>query len=202
MSLLRKITWGKSALLLLLILLTGSDACHRSRPERVLMVTDLGEISLEIYARQAPVTTRNFLSLVEKGVYTHAFFYRTVHMENQPNNEVKIDVIQGGLFDDDLVNTYPTIAHETSAATGILHKDGVISMARNEPGSASTEFFICIGDQPSLDFGGDRNPDGQGFAAFGKVTGGMDLVRQIQSLPDSGQYLADRVMIHEMHWLR
>jgi peptidyl-prolyl cis-trans isomerase A (cyclophilin A) len=78
----------------------------------------------------------------------------------------------------------------------------VISMARNEPGTASTEFFICIGDQPSLDFGGDRNPDGQGFAAFGRITAGMDVVRKIQSLPDSGQYLADRVLILGMERLK
>ena len=71
-------------------------------------------------------------------------------------------------------------------------------MARNEPGTASTEFFICVGDQPSLDFGGDRNPDGQGFAAFGKVSRGMEVVRAIQALPDSGQYLSDPVLIKKM----
>jgi peptidyl-prolyl cis-trans isomerase A (cyclophilin A) len=141
------------------------------------------------------LTASNFLSLVDRGVYTNACFYRVVRPDNQPLNPVKIEVIQGGLFEDDLVNAHSPIAHETTGVTGILHTDGVISMARDEPGTASTEFFICIGDQPSLDFGGDRNPDGQGFAAFGKVTAGMDVVRKIQSLPDSGQYLVDRVLI-------
>ena len=71
-------------------------------------------------------------------------------------------------------------------------------MARNEPGSASTEIFICIGNQPDLDFGGRRNPDGQGFAAFGKVIDGMDVVRRIQALPDTAQFLKDRVVIKEI----
>lgn len=89
----------------------------------------------------------------------------------------------------------PPIKHETTAETGILHGDGVISMARAEPGTASSEFFICIGDQPELDYGGMRNPDGQGFAAFGKVIEGMDVVRKIQSLKDEGQMLKEKVDI-------
>ena len=87
-------------------------------------------------------------------------------MNNQAHNNVKTEVIQDGLFDEQLINIYHTIAHETTNVTGIRHSDGVIFMARNEPGSASTEIFIGVGDQPDLDFGGKRNPDGQGFAAF------------------------------------
>ena len=199
---LRKTTLGKHFLFFLGLLLGGLFSCLQSSPDKVLMKTDLGEITLEIYTGMAPLTASNFLSLVERGVYTNAFFYRVVHMDNQPGNHVRIEVIQGGLFEDSLVSIHPTIAHETTGMTGILHTDGVISMARNKPGSASTEFFICIGDQPSLDFGGERNPDGQGFAAFGKVTGGMDVVRKIQALPDSGQYLVDRVRIREMQVMR
>ena len=86
----------------------------------------------------------------------------------------------------------PPIKHETTVLTGILHKDGVISMARNEPGTATSEFFICIGDQPSLDYGGKRNPDGQGFAAFGKV---MDVVRKIHKSATEGQWLKPRIRI-------
>ena len=82
--------------------------------------------------------------------------------------------------------------------TGIRHTDGVISMARNGPGSASTEFFICLGDQPSLDQGGLRNPDGYGFAAFGKVFRGMEVVRAIQQRPDSGQFLIQPVVIRQV----
>jgi peptidyl-prolyl cis-trans isomerase A (cyclophilin A) len=90
---------------------------------------------------------------------------------------------------DDSPLSLPPIVHETTDKTGILHKDGVISMARMEPGSVSSEFFICVGDQPELDFGGKRNPDGQGFAAFGKVIKGMDVVRKIQSQLDEKQML-------------
>jgi peptidyl-prolyl cis-trans isomerase A (cyclophilin A) len=158
----------------------------------------MGEIVVEVYPGQAPVTARNFLDHVEKGTYTNSFFYRVVRLDNQPMNPVKIEVIQGGLFDEDKLDTIPTIPHESTQATGILHTDGVISMARMEPGSASTEFFICIGDQPSLDFGGGRNPDGQGFAAFGKVIRGMEVVRAIQALPDDGQYLLEEVRILDM----
>jgi peptidyl-prolyl cis-trans isomerase A (cyclophilin A) len=80
--------------------------------------------------------------------------------------------------------------------TGIRHLDGAISMARGRPDTATSDFFLCIGDQPSLDFGGLRNPDGQGFAAFGRVTKGMDIVRKIQTLPaDDKQKLTPPVKI-------
>lgn len=177
-------------------------SCDRSAMEKVIIKTTLGDITLEIDPGRAPVTASNFLALVEQGVYTNAIFYRVVRMDNQAQNNVKIEVIQGGLFHDSLINIYPTIEHESTLRTGILHSDGVISMARNEPGTASTEFFICVGDQSSLDYGGKRNPDGEGFAAFGRVSEGMEVVRLIQTLPDSGQYLIDKVLIKSMQKIR
>lgn len=162
---------------------------------KVEMITSLGTIELEIYTDKAPITATYFMQNVDNNVFRNACFYRTVRMNNQPNSNLKIEVIQGGLYFDELVNQKPTIAHETTKETGILHTNGVISMARNNPGSASTEFFICIGNQPSLDFGGMRNPDGQGFAAFGKVTKGMDVVKQIQEQKDNGQMLVERIDI-------
>lgn len=191
-------TWYRLSQLLLVLMLVGLVSCNRTRRIMVEIQTELGRIEVEIYSDQAPVTASNFLALVDQHVYTNALFYRVVRMDNQPQNSVKIEVVQGGLLHDDLVNIYSPIDHETTEATGIKHTDGVISMARNEPGTASTEFFICIGDQPSLDFGGKRNPDGQGFAAFGKVTRGMEVVRAIQALPDKGQYLQKHVLIQEM----
>jgi len=157
--------------------------------------TTMGNIQVELYQDKAPITAGNFLHLVNEGVYRKSVFYRTVRQYNQPNNKIKIEVIQGGLFQDSLVDKMPAIPHETTRQTGIEHKDGVISMARNAPGTASSEFFICVGDQPELDYGGRRNPDGQGFAAFGKVINGMDVVKKIQMLPDSGQYLIHPVTI-------
>ena len=163
-----------------------------------IISTELGDIELVLYLEEAPQTAGNFIWLCKYDAYKNASFYRVVRLDNQPYNDVKIEVIQGGLFDDEKIEAEPLIAHETTRETGILHLDGTLSMARNEPGSASTEIFICIGDQPDLDFGGRRNPDGQGFAAFGKVVKGMNVVRDIQALPDTAQFLIDRVVIKKI----
>jgi peptidyl-prolyl cis-trans isomerase A (cyclophilin A) len=162
---------------------------------RVLVETELGDITLEVFEREAPVTAANFLRYVREGRYKDASFYRAVRMNNQPDKPIKIEVIQGGLGDDEAGRALPAIAHETTAKTGILHKDGTVSMARAEPGTASSEIFISIGDQPELDFGGRRNPDGQGFAAFGRVISGMDVVRRIQAQPADGQWLNPKIKI-------
>ena len=92
-------------------------------------------------------------------------------------------------------NHNPPIIHETTKETGVLHTDGTISYARNEPGTATLEFFICIGDQPELDYGGRRNPDRQGFAAFGRVIKGMDVVQKIHEQPAEGQMLNPKIEI-------
>jgi peptidyl-prolyl cis-trans isomerase A (cyclophilin A) len=197
MNLFGSMRWYSPFISLLILGMAGLLSCSRPGP-RVLISTGMGDITVELYPEQAPVTVGNFLAHVENGDYTNSMFYRVVRMDNQPDNPVRIQVIQGGLFYDEVVDTIAPIIHETTQETGIRHTDGVISMARNEPGSASTEFFICIGDLPSLDYGGNRNPDLQGFAAFGKVIGGMDVVRAIQSLPDDGQYLPEPVPIRDI----
>jgi peptidyl-prolyl cis-trans isomerase A (cyclophilin A) len=168
----------------------------------VLIKTDLGDIKVEVFAGKAPVTAANFLRYVDAGLFKDSSFYRVVRMDNQPQNLVKIEVIQGGLGFSDVDRPFPPIAHETTAKTGIFHKNGVISMARSEPGSATSEIFICIGDQPELDFGGNRNPDGQGFAAFGRVIEGMDVVRKIQQQPDENQMLKEPVKIANIERIR
>ena len=173
----------------------GSPTTGTEAP-RVRLETDLGPILLEIYPDRAPVSAANFLRYVDDGRLDGASFYRVVTPDNQPDNPVKIEVIQGGLgFADDHPRRLPPIPHETTAGTGLAHRDGTVSMARLEPGTASSEFFICIGDQPELDFGGRRNPDGQGFAAFGRVIEGMAVVRRIQRLPAEGQMLTEPVAI-------
>lgn len=164
----------------------------------VLIKTELGDITIEIYEKDAPITAVNFLKYVDEGRYKDGCFYRVVTMANQPNNDIKIEVIQGGLSSETQGNMLPPIEHETTDRTGILHKDGVISMARSKPGTATSEFFICVGDQPELDFGGNRNPDGQGFAAFGKVIAGMDVVNKIHQQPVDGQMLDPRIKILEI----
>ncbi len=184
----------------LLSLLSPSGAAQG--PPHALIRTDLGDVEIELYQDQAPVTVANFLKYVHERRFRGATFYRVVHLGNQPDNEVKIDVIQGGLGQDDHENRLPPIEHETTRDTGILHEDGVVSMARLEPGTASSEFFICVGDQPELDFGGRRNPDGQGFAAFGKVIQGMDVVRKIHQGAADGQSLEPQIAIRDIVKLR
>ena len=162
---------------------------------RILIKTELGDILIEVYPDKVPVTVANFLRYVDEGRFEGALFFRVVTMDNQPVMDIKIEVIQGGLSRTANARALPLIEHETTDKTGVLHKDGAISMARLMPGSASSDFFICVGDQPSLDFGGMRNRDGQGFAAFGMVIEGMDVVRKIQKQPSERQYLTKPVKI-------
>lgn len=162
---------------------------------RVQFQTALGEIEVELYAREAPVTVTNFLRYVLEGFYRDGRFFRTVTMENQPTNQVKIQVIQAEGVPSRQSELFPPIRLERTRDTGLKHLDGTLSMARNGPDTAQESFSICIGDQPELDFGGKRNPDGQGFAAFGRVIKGMDVVRQIHSSPASGQQLTPPVRI-------
>jgi peptidyl-prolyl cis-trans isomerase A (cyclophilin A) len=197
---------------LIVALLLSAFHSNAATAETVMVVmnTTAGDITLELYPEAAPVTVENFLKYVDGKHYDNeASFYRTVRVDNQAQNKIKIEVIQGGLEMEVPNLAFEPIAHETTRTSGILHKDGVISMARLEPGTATSEFFICINDQPELDFGGERYPDGQGFATFGKVVKGMDVVRTIQGMktdmPEgeeleytSGQMLIERVVIQKI----
>jgi peptidyl-prolyl cis-trans isomerase A (cyclophilin A) len=167
------------------------------KPVRVVLQTDKGEIELELDEARAPKTVRNFLAYVDAGLFEGGVFHRTVKLEpdNQPNNAVKIEVIQGGINPAREAEALPPIPLERTKDTGLKHKDGTVSMARDTPDSARSDFFICIGDQPALDFGGKRNPDGQGFGAFGRVVKGMDVVRAIQQAPAEGQRLTPVIKI-------
>jgi peptidyl-prolyl cis-trans isomerase A (cyclophilin A) len=160
---------------------------------KVLIKTELGQIAVEIYQDKAPMTAANFLKYVDAKLYDGSIFHRTVTMDNQPTNAVKIEVIQGGQLGP--TKDFPAIKLERTSATGIKHLDGVISMARTGPDSATSSFFFCINDQPELDFGGKRNADGQGFAAFGRVIAGMEVVRKIQKQPAEGQNLKPPIKI-------
>jgi peptidyl-prolyl cis-trans isomerase A (cyclophilin A) len=184
-----------AALALVIVVPLGVRSCLLSEGSWVTcrLRTSAGEIQFRVYPDRAPLTAANFLRYVEAGLYNGSTFFRVVTPDNQPNNAVKIEVIQGG--DVDEKKCFPPVAHETTAQTGLKHRDGTVSMARDTPGTATSSFFICIGRQPELDFGGRRNPDGQGFAAFGRVVRGMDVVRKIQRLEREGQYLKKPVPI-------
>lgn len=184
----------RAAALLLTLAVALPAAAAEPDPPRVRLVTTEGAIVVELYPDEAPATVANFLAYVDRGRFEGATFYRVVTPRNQPGHPVPIEVIQGGLsMEDDHPNRLPPIRHETTEETGIRHEDGVLSMARDEPGTASSEIFITVGPQPELDFGGRRNPDGQGFAAFGRVVEGMDVVRRIQRLPEKDQMLLEPV---------
>jgi peptidyl-prolyl cis-trans isomerase A (cyclophilin A) len=162
----------------------------------VAIDTEAGTIRVELDPQHAPATVANFLRYVNEHFFDGTSFYRAVTLDNQPTNPIKIEVIQGGA--NDSKETYPPIPLERTSVTGLKHLDGTISMARNGPDTATSEFFICIGDQPALDEGGLRNPDGQGFAAFGHVVAGMDVVRRIQHGPVQGQMLTPPIPITRM----
>ncbi|MCC6232189.1 MAG: peptidylprolyl isomerase [Verrucomicrobiales bacterium] len=162
---------------------------------RVLIQTAEGDVELVLDARAAPQTVRNFLRYVHEGWYADGAFFRTVTASNQPTNKVRIAVVQAQA-NAARTNLFPAaIPLERTRDTHLTHRDGTLSMARDTPDSAQDHFFICIGDQPELDFGGRRNPDGQGFAAFGQVVKGMDVVRRIHASPAEGQLLIRPVRI-------
>jgi peptidyl-prolyl cis-trans isomerase A (cyclophilin A) len=183
----------KRILLVLISLVIVKSVCAQQTIQ-CLIQTAMGNITVELYPARAPVTVANFLRYVDAHLYDSSSFFRAARMDNQPNNPVKIEVIQGGNVDS--LKEFPPIPMETTEQTGLLHLDGTISMARGAPASATSGFFICINDQPSLNYGGKRNPDGQGFAAFGKVISGMNTVKKIQQLyPDQEQYFKPPVTI-------
>jgi peptidyl-prolyl cis-trans isomerase A (cyclophilin A) len=158
--------------------------------------TSLGNFVVELFPHNAPITCDNFLKYVDAKLYDSTDFFRVQNLQNQDNRPVKIEVIQGGVVDS--LKCFPRIHHENTVQSGILHKDGVLSMARGDTGTATSSFFICINDQPELDFGGKRNPDRQGFAAFGKVVQGMDVVRKIYSQPFNGQFFTPKILIYSV----
>ncbi len=176
-----------------------SSSLSAQQPVRVLVHTEVGDIVLEVDTARAPNTAKNFLRYVDAGQYDGGTFHRTVKMDNQPDSPVKIEVIQAGVNPDRAKAGFDAIPLERTSQTGLKHVDGAISMARGQPDSARSGWFICINDQPSLDFGGGRNPDGQGFAAFGRVVQGMDVVRKIQAAPNKeAQVLTPVIKIIKM----
>jgi peptidyl-prolyl cis-trans isomerase A (cyclophilin A) len=163
---------------------------------RVLLQTSEGAITLELEKDRAPATTANFLRYVDAKRLDGVNFYRA--MKAPPGQ----GLIQGGVRDPGRL--FPPIAHEPTTQTGLSHGDGAISMARHAPGSATADFFIIVGGMPSLDANPQQPGDNLGFAVFGRVVEGMEVVRRILELPTSptegegvmrGQMLADPVRI-------
>lgn len=185
---------------MVLLVLLALLAAQPTPLPRVIVETEVGEFELEIDTVRAPLTAGNFLKYVQAGLYDGGRFHRTVTTapDNQPANDVKIDVIQAGANAARRGEYHPPIPLERTTLTGLRHVDGTISMARTAPDTARDEFFICVGDQPPLDFGGARQMDGQGFAAFGRVVRGMEVVRRIHGSRADGQRLAPSIRILRM----
>lgn len=184
------------------LLLLSAPASARSDVEKkavlVVMETEKGDIEIELDPGAAPKTVANFLKYVDGKFYDGGVFHRTVTLKNQPDNKIKIEVIQGGVNPAKAKDDFPAIPLERTKETKFAHRDGTISMARDGPDTATSDFFICIGDQPELDFGGKRNPDGQGFAAFGRVVKGMKIVKEIQTAPAKEQKLDPPIKIKKV----
>ncbi|MBG9375864.1 peptidylprolyl isomerase [Panacibacter sp. DH6] len=177
-------------------------ACSEQRTANphVIIDTKFGGIEIELYPEQAPKTVAAFLGYVDSGFYKRANFYRVLNDENQPSNAPKAELIQGGIWKTNYQKAIAVrgVPHEPTSQTKLLHKNGIISLARAEPGTAGTEFFICIGDQPGFDYGGDNNPDGQGYAPFGKVVKGMDAVLNIYKSKEYDQKLDPPIVIYNI----
>jgi peptidyl-prolyl cis-trans isomerase A (cyclophilin A) len=184
----------------LVILISYHAAPHNPDAPRVIIQTQAGDIELELYPKKAPRTVAAFLSYVDSGLYKNGNFYRILNEENQATGTDPSELIQGGLWRTNHAKavSLPGVPHETTQQTHILHTDGVISLARQAPGTATTEFFICVGDQPGFDYGGKNNPDGQGYAAFGRVVKGMDVVKAIYGMPESDQSFTPPVPIKDI----
>lgn len=161
----------------------------------IAIETELGTIEAVLDSARAPVTVANFLRYIDAGLYEEASFFRSVRLDNQPDDSVKIEVVQLALSRENQAMEFPPIPLERTRVTGIPHLDGTLSMARAGPDTGTSSFSIVINEQPELDFGGRRNPDGQGFAAFGRVTEGMEIVRQIQGRSVRGQRLDPPVRV-------
>ncbi len=188
--------WTLFTLLFFFLSLPSCD--EETFPEPTVKIeTNFGDIYVQLFPGKAPKTVSAFLGYADAGLYKESSFYRVLKEEDQPSSSFKSELIQGGLWQarSSELAKLRGIEHEPTTLTGLLHENGTISLARTDTGTATSEFFICIGKQPAYDFGGAANPDGQGFAAFGKVVKGMDVVKAIHSEPNDETNFQDPVEI-------
>lgn len=179
----------KRILLFSVLLISTLLSCkEKYKNPHIIIESFYGDIEVELYPDKAPKSVAAFLSYIDSGFYKNSSFYRILSTDNQPMGSGAAELIQGGLYRSKIRHdNLPGIPHETTQQTGLKHQNGTISLARMEPGTATTEFFICIGSQPGFDYGGGNNADGQGYAAFGTVVKGMDAVNKIYAQPEENQ---------------
>ena len=174
-----------SVLLLVIALLQPQTPAQS--PVTVVFETELGNIVVEVDLARAPVSAANFLKYVDGKFYDGGMVNRSVRPDNTTRHDVEIQVIQFQSNRARRSEQFPPIPLERTSVTGLKHVDGALSMARSGPDTATTSFSIMVGDQPELDFGGKRNADGQGFAVFGRVVSGMDVVKKIHASKTGAQ---------------
>jgi peptidyl-prolyl cis-trans isomerase A (cyclophilin A) len=181
------------------IILIAACNTNSSKYPQIKIYTNYGDIEAELYPDKAPKTVATFLRYVDSGIYTNTSFYRVVITEGLSADD-NIGVIQGGTWPSDNKN-HPFvkgIPHESTKQTGLSHTTGTLSLARTDTGTASTEFFICIGDQSQFDAGGTQPADKLGYPAFGKVTSGMKVVREIQKQYGDGDGFRKKIEIYKI----
>jgi peptidyl-prolyl cis-trans isomerase A (cyclophilin A) len=166
----------------------------------VCVDTAVGQLVIEVFTSRAPGTAANFLRYVDGRHLDGCSIYRIVTPENQyPPPLVSTSVVQWGMGLGELAPPpFPPVAHEPTSMTGLTHCDGAVSLARFAPGTGSSEFFFCIGDQPQLDFGGRRNTDGAGFAVFGQLVSGEAVLAEIYARAETDHLLKRPIPIREV----
>ncbi len=158
----------------------------------IQILTGFGDIEIELYPKQAPKTVAAFLKNIDAGLYKNIKFYRVLKNEDL-DMQSNYGIIQAGIWPKD--SSANEIPLESTKLTGLTHESGTISMARTSGAQATSEFFICIGEQKTLDEGGDLPEDKLGFAAFGKVVHGMNAVRKIQDQKNNGDKFIENIEI-------
>ena len=185
----------------LLVAATSGAQQPQLGPGEVLVriETPLGTIDLAVDTKRAPITATNFLKYVDGGFYDGGRFHRATRTDNYTPvlpDKPMMEIVQAGINPNRRRESFPAIPLERTSVTGLRHVAGTISMARTpDADSARSDFFICLDDQPSLDFGGRRFDDAQGAAAFGRVVRGMEVVRRIQQQPVEKQVLTPPIAI-------
>jgi peptidyl-prolyl cis-trans isomerase A (cyclophilin A) len=183
--------------LLFVLLLLQIISCTQKKYDNphIIIDTNYGEIEAELYPKKAPKTVSAFLSYIDSGFYKNTTFYRVLKNEDLPM-DINYGVIQGGVWPQK--KSVVGVEHESTRLTGLAHTNGTLSLARTSVGTATTEFFICIGDETIFDAGNKGAYDTLGFAAFGRVVKGMDIVRKIQAQKNTGENFDTKIIINNI----
>jgi peptidyl-prolyl cis-trans isomerase A (cyclophilin A) len=171
---------------------------NQAAVERVLLETPVGRMIFSVEVNRAPATSAYFLADVRSGRFNGTTIHRIATEANQdPDQRIPIEVVQGGCSQPNIA-PQPSLVHESTVVTGLRHSRGAISLARFAPGCVYHSFFICMRDEPSLDYGGLRQPDGLGFAAFGQAVEGVEVLDKLYARAEEREQLTRQIPILEL----